>query len=98
MNKRELFAILLATGFGTATAVAHAESQDDISFDGMWNICDTNKDGTVTKAEFMAAMGKAYDSHMKKMKSKPDAAKMMKGDALTADGLRALFRATYPGP
>lgn len=98
MNKRELFAALLTTGFGLAATAAKAESQDDISFNGMWDICDSNKSGTVTRAEFVAAMGKAYDMHMKKMKKMPDATKMMKGDALTADGLRALFRATYPGP
>ncbi|MBL8341835.1 MAG: hypothetical protein JNL30_10240 [Rubrivivax sp.] len=98
MNKRELFAAALAAGFGAIAATARAEGPDDISFSGMWDICDSNKDGTVNRAEFVAAMGKAYDAHMKKMKSKPDAAKMMKGDALTADGLRALFRATYPGP
>jgi hypothetical protein len=98
MNKRELFAAMLAAGLGVATLPAAGESLDDISFSGLWNICDSNKDGTVTKAEFVAAMGKSYDAHMKKMKSMPDSAKMMKGEALTADGLRALFRATYPGP
>jgi hypothetical protein len=98
VNKRHLFATLLVAGLGFAAFPASAEGPDDISFNGMWDICDTNKDGTVTRAEFITAMGKAYDTHMKKMKTKPDAAKMMKGNALTADGLRELFRATYPGP
>ncbi|MCW5632609.1 MAG: hypothetical protein KIT17_04665 [Rubrivivax sp.] len=98
MNKRALFVAMLAAGLGTATLPATAETVEDMSFSGMWNLCDSDKNGAVTKAEFLTAMGKAYDAHMKKMKSMPDGGKMMKGEALTADGLRALFRATYPGP
>jgi hypothetical protein len=90
--------IVTALARGYAAPPASAESKDDISFDGMWNVCDSNKDGAVTKAEFVAAMSKVYDAHMKKAKSMPDGAKMMKGEALTPEGMRALFRATYPGP
>jgi hypothetical protein len=98
MKRYLLAAAVAAASLVSAQAMAQGAGKDDISFDGMWNICDENKDGAVTKAEFVKAMGDMYDKHMKKMKAMPNADKMMKGNALTADGLRMLFRATYPGP
>ena len=96
--KRYLLAAAVAAATALSAAPALAEGVDDISFNGMWNICDENKAGGVTKAEFVQAMGTLYDKQMKKAKSMPNADKMMKGDTLTAAGLRELFKATYPGP
>ncbi|MBI5721268.1 MAG: hypothetical protein HZC37_26660 [Burkholderiales bacterium] len=96
--KRYLLAAAVAAATAFSAAPALAETPDDISFNGMWNVCDENKDGGVTRAEFVKAMGVMYDKQMKKAKSMPNADKMMKGDALTAAGLRELFKSTYPGP
>lgn len=96
--KRFLLAAAVAAATALSAAPALAEGPDDISFNGMWDVCDQNKDGGVTRAEFVKAMGTLYDKQMKKAKSKPNADKMVKGDALSAAALRELFQATYPGP
>jgi EF hand len=90
-------AVLLALG---AAVPAHAQnSQGDavISYHAMWMMADKNKDGMVTKQEFMDAMSAMFDMHMKKMKADKDAAMMVKGDKLTADAIRKMFKDLYPG-
>jgi hypothetical protein len=75
MNTQRLIATAAAclslASFGGA---ALAESNDDMSFSGMFKMdrIDVNKDGMVSKAEFMDTMGKVYDMKAKEMKSKPD--------------------------
>jgi hypothetical protein len=61
----------LLAGFGSA---ALAETKDDMSFSGMANMdhVDRNKDGMVSKAEFLEMMGKVYDMKAKQMKVKGD--------------------------
>ena len=51
-------------------------------------MADTNKDGMMTKQEFMNAAGMRYDAMMVKMKKMPgDKGKMMmKGNMMTKDG------------
>ena len=44
----------------------------------------------ITKQEFLDAMSKAYDMKMEKYKAAKDS-KMMKGDAMTRDGLKGLI-------
>lgn len=73
MQSKRLIAVLstaLALGaFGTA---AHAETDDDMSFSGMFKLdrIDKNKDGMVSKAEFLEMMGKVWDMKTKEMKVK----------------------------
>lgn len=57
-----LFAVLLAA------APAHAENQADMSFDGMVKMAlmDTNKDGRVSKKEFLDRMSAVWDMRAKK--------------------------------
>jgi len=66
--------IALATAallMGAATG-ARAQTQEDMSFGGMVKAdrMDTNKDGMVSKAEFLAMMGKMWDMKTKEMKAK----------------------------
>lgn len=89
-----IMAIALSAGF--AAAPARADS-GDIAFQMIWQMADANKDNMVTKAEFLDAMGKAYDMKMEKMKAMKDSSKMMKGDAMTKDGLKSLVNDIHHG-
>jgi hypothetical protein len=73
-HKLLILALATAAAVGGITA-AHAENNDDMSFSGMFKSdrLDANKDGMVSKAEFIAMMDKAYDMKAKEMKAKPGA-------------------------
>ena len=66
--------ILLGTSLALATmaGAARAETPDDFSFSGMARMerMDKNKDGMVSRAEFLEMMGKVYDMKAKEMKAK----------------------------
>jgi len=72
---------LALLSIGTA---ARAETQDDNSFSGMFILSkmDTNKDGMVSKAEFLAMMGKVWDMKAKEMQ--------VKGDKMNAEDVKKL--------
>ena len=72
---RTLLAALAAT-LALAAGAARAESMDDNSFSGMFKLerMDKNKDGMVSKAEFMEMMGQLWDMKAKEMKLKADKA------------------------
>jgi hypothetical protein len=55
-----------------AAPLARAETMDDMRFGDIATIkmMDKNKDGMVSKAEFLEMMGKVYDMKAKQMKSK----------------------------
>jgi len=75
MSSRKLLPFLFAAlAFGVAAGNAHAQTQEDMSFGGMVKMdrMDTNKDGMVSKAEFLTAMGKMWDMKAKEMKVKGD--------------------------
>jgi hypothetical protein len=59
-----------------------------------YNCCDKNKDGMVSRAEYLDEMGKIYDEAMEKMKKMPAAeqAKMMKGDQMTLTGFEKFLK------
>jgi hypothetical protein len=80
----------LALGLVTATTVTSAKDR----YPAWVETADLNKDGMVSKDEFMQAMGKMYDDKMAKMKkmSAADQAKMMKDDFMTIEGFRILYR------
>ncbi len=81
MIRTRLVAILATTVLlGAAGPAAWAETKDDMSFSGMAKLdhVDRNKDGMVSKAEFLEMMGKIYDMKAKEMKVKGD--RMMPAD------------------
>jgi len=82
-------AMALVMGFAP---VASAQSET-LKFDDFFKMADTNKDGMVTKQEFMNAAGMRYDAAMAEMKKMPadKSAKMMKGDMMMPDGVRKVF-------
>jgi hypothetical protein len=90
MNKFVLStaAIAMALGLATATTTASADR-----YPQMAAAADMNKDGMVSKEEFLQAMAKMYDDKMAKMKTMPAAeqAKMMKDNQMTIEGYRALL-------
>lgn len=72
-------------------AFAPVAMADEIfKFDDFFKIADTNKDGMMTKQEFMNAAGMRYDAMMAKMKKMPaEKNKMlMKGDMMTKEGFK----------
>lgn len=97
MKKTVLAATMLALGMaaGTLSMPARADS-GDLTFNAIFKMADKNADGMVTRAEFLDAMGKAYDMKMEKMKATKDD-KMMKGDAMTRDGFKSLINDIHYG-
>lgn len=99
MNRRlfSVSAAALAILAATASLPARADSHDtNMSFEMVFKMADKNKDGMVTKAEFLDAMGKSYDMKMSKFKAAKDST-MMKGDAMTKGGLKSLFNDIHSG-
>jgi hypothetical protein len=96
MLRRTLTAAAVLLALGAALPASAQQSQGDavVSYHMMWEMADKNKDGMVTKKEFMDAMGAMFDMQMKKMKGD---AMMVKGDMLTADAIRKMFKELYPG-
>ena len=64
--------------------------EETFRFADFWKMADTDKDGMMTKQEFMNAAGMRYDAMMAKMKKMPaDKGKMMmKGDGMTPEGAK----------
>jgi len=100
MKLKKLTAALSAAAFGLSLAASPmtASAQEIYNFEILMRMADTNKDGMITKDEFMAAMSTAFDGQMEMMKGMPDASKMMKGDAMTSAGLKAFLEDLYTGP
>ena len=92
MNKLilSIAAITMSLGLGTVTTSASSKDR----YPQMLAATDTNKDGMVSRDEFLLAMGAMYDQKMVKMKTMSTAsqAKMMKDSQMTIDGYRALLR------
>ena len=67
---------LATLAIALAAGTARAETMDDNSFSGMFKLerMDRNKDGMVSKAEFLEMMGKYWDMKSKEMKIKADKA------------------------
>jgi hypothetical protein len=63
---------MIAAAALTGTTIARAETMDDMRFGDIatMKMMDKNKDGMVSKAEFLEMMGKVYDMKAKQMKSK----------------------------
>jgi Ca2+-binding EF-hand superfamily protein len=87
-------AVTLAALMSAAPSIAYAQSEAGFRFEELLKMADKNKDGMVTKQEFLDAMGKMYDKGMAKMKND---AKMVKGGMMTMDGVRALLADIYKG-
>lgn len=97
--KRRLLAtsaVILGLMCSTVTSPARAD-QGDIDFNRIFAMADKNQDSMITKEEFLDAMGKAYDMKMAKMKDAKDADKMVKGSAMTRDGLKSLLNDVHYG-
>ena len=99
MLRRTLTAAAVLLALGTALPASAQQNQGDVvvSYHQMWQMADKNKDGMVTKKEFMDAMSAMFDMQMKKMKADKDAAMMVKNDMLTAEAIRKMFKELYPG-
>ena len=80
----------LALGLMTATTVVSAKDR----YPAWMDTADLNKDGMVSKDEFLQVMGKMYDEKMVKMKtmSPAEQAKMMKDNFMTIEAFRTMYR------
>jgi Ca2+-binding EF-hand superfamily protein len=85
--------ILAATALAMSVGVATADTFPRAYAKDMAMAMDVNKDGTVTKEEFLKMMAKKYDEKMDAMKkmAPAEAAKMMKGEAMTTEGFISFF-------
>jgi hypothetical protein len=82
--KHTLIALTAAALMAVGTA-ARAESNDDMSFSGMFKADRiAAKDGMVSKAEFLNQMGKVWDMKLKEMK--------VKGDRITMQQLQEILQ------
>jgi hypothetical protein len=98
MKKLQLALSIAAFGLMAATASLPARADNgDLTFNAIFAMADKNKDTMVTKQEFLDAMGKAYDMKMAKMKAGKDADKMMKGNAMSMEGLKSLLNDIHSG-
>ena len=83
--KNLMSVIALGLALSTVGTVARAQhAAEDSSFDGMMKMAmiDTNKDGMVSKAEYLAMMAKIWDMKAKEMK--------VKGEMMTPADFAAL--------
>jgi hypothetical protein len=92
MKKLILGAASAALALGLVTATTAASAKD--RYPAWVEAADLNKDGMVSKNEFMEVMGKMYDDKMAKMKTMnpADQAKMIKNDFMTREAFRILYR------
>jgi hypothetical protein len=82
-------AMAFALGMGSVPA---ASAEEPFKWEDFFRSADANKDSMVTRQEFMEAAGKRYDAMMDKMKKMGDkGAPLMKGNAMTKDGVKMLF-------
>jgi predicted secreted protein len=87
--------ILAATALAMTVAFATTASAQGLNTDyTKVEFVDLNKDGMVSKEEFLMAMGKTYDAKMDAMKkmNAADQAKMIKADQMTREGYLAMWR------
>jgi hypothetical protein len=98
MKNSLLAATAISLGLLAATASLPARADTgDITFNAIFTMADKNKDSMITREEFLDAMGKAYDMKMAKMKAAKDADKMLKGNAMTMEGLKSLINDLHHG-
>ena len=73
-TKRLIVTLSAALALGAFGTAARAETNDDMSFSGMFKAdrIDKNKDKMVSKAEFLEMMSKMWDMKAKEMKAKDD--------------------------
>ena len=92
MKKAWLAIPTMALCMGLAYAPM-ASAEETFKFEDFFKMADVNKDGMMTKQEFMNAAGKRFDVVMAEMKKMPaeKSAKMMKGDMMMPDGVRKVF-------
>jgi hypothetical protein len=82
--KNLLSVVALGVALSSVGTAAHANLDGDNSFSGMMKMVmmDANKDGMVSKAEYIAMMTKIWDMKAKEMK--------VKGDMMTPADFAAL--------
>jgi hypothetical protein len=91
-TKMILSASALAMAFGLAAIPLQASAYDRL-FSKAHEL-DVNKDGMVSKEEFLAMAGKRYDEMMAKMMKMPadKQAKMAKDNVMTVEGFDMFWR------
>jgi Ca2+-binding EF-hand superfamily protein len=83
------FVVAAATAVSGAPAFAQEGTQDDFMILFKMTMMDKNKDGMVSKKEFIAMMDKAYDMKAKSMGAK--------GGLMTEAQMREFLKSLYTG-
>jgi hypothetical protein len=93
MNRKTILsAATLALAFGLTTGALPAAAKDNMA--KMGQMADTDKDGMVSKEEFLAQAAKMYDEKVAAMMKMPAAqqAKMVKDYKMTFEGYAAFWK------
>ena len=70
---RKSLALAATTAVLIAAPTSHAYAErEDLNFDAFVKMCDTDKDGMVSKAEVMKQVEKMFDKHDKRKAGKLD--------------------------
>lgn len=88
-SKHLIAALAVATAGFAGPALAQEGTQDDFMLLFKMTAMDKNKDGMVSKKEFMAMMEKAYDMKSKKMGAK--------AGMITEAQMREFLKSLYTG-
>ena len=91
MKKSIFGAAAMALMIGATAMPLTASAQQGSA--AVMKMADVNNDGMVSRQEYLDAVAKMYDEKMASMKKMApgEMAKLMKGDLLTAEGLRIML-------
>ena len=95
MKSISLAVAVLSLGLAAASP-ARADA-GDITFNAIFAMADKDRNAMITKQEFLDAMSRAYDMKMEQMKAGKDAGTMVKGNAMTREGFKALINDIHSG-
>ena len=96
MRKSLLAVMITSMAVAGFLSPSYAVGDGSMSFDEIFRMADKNNNKMVTKEEFLDAMGRAYDMKIKKMKGSKDET-MVKGNAMTREGLKSFLEEVYRG-
>jgi hypothetical protein len=99
MKKHWLAAPALALAVGLTSFAPVASAEEIFRLSDFFKMADANTDSMITRKEYVDAAGKTYDMMVARIKKMPaeKQKQLMKGDAMTKDGLSMFIDNFYKG-
>jgi hypothetical protein len=99
MKKHWLVAPTLALAVGLTSFAPIASAEEIFRLSDFFKMADANTDSMITRKEYVDAAGKSYDMMVARIKKMPaeKQKQLMKGDAMTKDGLYMFIDTFYRG-